>query len=137
MFRFPKLQKLCQKTERGCSVPVFATLAAIPEDQVLQELPAAAEGMVRLDRWIAWLEEKGCDVLWRNGCETDILPCAHLVAHNPRGESDFHWIYRDEDGDVHDPSPSSLAMSADDPRMRDLSLYNTKACTISVKSRPC
>jgi hypothetical protein len=136
MFRLPKLQRLCQRTERGCSVPVFAALAGIPEDQVLRELPGADEGKVRLDRWLAWLEEKGCKVLRRDGSETDILPCAHLVGQNPRDESDFHWVYRDEDGDVHDPSPVSLAMPADHPWMRELSGYNTNVCTVSVTRRP-
>jgi hypothetical protein len=136
MIRLPKPQKLCQRTERGCAVPVFATLAAIPDEQVLNELPHASEGMVTFDRWLGWLEEKGYEVLRRDGCNTDILPCAHLVANSPQSEKDFHWVYRDEDGDVHDPSPVSLAMPADHPWMRGLSGYNTKVCTISVTRRP-
>jgi hypothetical protein len=101
-FKFPKQQRLRQDSERGCSVPVFANLASVSEGEVLRDLPAAALGAVSVSEWIKWLENKRFDVLSRDGCPADIVPCAHLVAlHDPRDAGDFHWIYRDSDGDVH------------------------------------
>ena len=52
-------------------------------------------GWVSLGRWLDWLEEKGYETPRRDGRDTDIPPCARLVAHNPRDERDFHWVYRD------------------------------------------
>jgi hypothetical protein len=69
----------------------------------------------------------------RQGCSDDIVPCAHLVGPtNPRTTTHFHWVFRDAEGDVNDPHPSVAAMPADDPRMRELSLYGTKVLTISI-----
>jgi hypothetical protein len=134
-FKLPKQQKLRQESERDCSVPVFAALAGISEDEVRQDLPQAAMGQVSDLQLIKWLEKRGFKVLRRDGCPTDIVPCAHLVGPNePRDKRDFHWVYRDEDGDVHDPSPVSLAVAADDAMMRNLSLYARKELTLSVSS---
>jgi hypothetical protein len=133
--KLPKQQRLCQESDRGCSVPVFANLAGVSEDEVRRDVPQAALGQVTLAQWISWFETRGCKVLIREGCPDDIVPCAHLVAPSrPRDSLDFHWVYRDADGDVHDPFPGSAAMPADDPRMRDLSLYAQKVLTLSVSS---
>jgi len=114
-------------------VPVFSALTGIPEDEIRRDLPEAALGTVDVDQWIEWLESKGAKVLKRYGCPSDIVPCAHLVAPNPpRNRSDFHWIYRDEDGDVHDPSSVWAAMPADDVKFRDLAYYEHKELTISI-----
>ena len=135
-FKFPKQQKLRQGTERGCSVPVFAALAGVLEDEVCRDLQMALDGLVSVQGWMDWLTAQGLDPLKRDGCPADIVPCAHLVGPlQPRNASDFHWVYRDEDGDVHDPDPSFAAMPADDPRMRDLSPYARKELTISVAGR--
>ncbi|WP_263355435.1 hypothetical protein [Acidicapsa acidisoli] len=132
-WNLPKRQILIQETERGCSVPVFAQLAGISTNDLKRELPGAILGQVTVNEWIVWLEGKGFAVLKRDGCPVDIVPCVHLVAHSPQSELDFHWVYRDTEGDVHDPSPVSTCMGADDPRMRDLSFYETKQLTISVE----
>jgi hypothetical protein len=132
-FKFPKQQKLRQQTDRDCSVPVFAALTGISETEICRDLPLAPQQGVTVDGWMAWLSQRGLDPLKRDGCPVDIVPCAHLVGPtHPRSLTHFHWIYRDEDGDVHDPDPSYAAMPADDPRMRELSLYGTKELTISV-----
>jgi hypothetical protein len=99
-------------------------------------MPHAALGQVSVLEWMDWLEAQGLAALKRDGCPSDVVPCAHLVAsHPPRDHTHFHWIYRDADGDVHDPSPVFEAMPADDPRMKDLSSYHQQVLTISV-SRP-
>ena len=136
-FRFPKLQKLRQGSDRDCSVSVFAALARVSEDKVHADLPNASLGQVSVLEWMNWLEAQNLDVLKRDGCPSDIRPCAHLVAsHPPRDHTDFHWIYRDDDGDIHDPSPVFEAMPADDPRMVDLSPYIQQVLTISVSKPP-
>lgn len=136
IFKLPKEQRLAQKSERDCGVSVFAELAQVPEEELLKELPEAHLGKVSVDEWIAWLETRGFDVLRRDGCPEDVVPCAHLVgpeqSYHP---TDFHWIYRDADGDVHDPSPVPRAMPADDPRIRNLTLYGQKVLTISISRR--
>ncbi|MGA7795900.1 MAG: hypothetical protein WCA19_22940 [Candidatus Acidiferrales bacterium] len=135
VFKLPKLQKLRQVTERGCAVPVFAILAGVSEDEVCRDLPQASLGLVSVLQLEGWLEKKGFKVLRRDGAPTDIVPCAHLVAPSlPRDSTDFHWVYRDAEGDVHDPSPVFAAMPADDPRMKNLSVYNKAELTISVSS---
>lgn len=132
-FKFPKAQKLRQESDRDCSVPVFASLAGVSEDEVRRDLPQAALGRVRYLEWIGWLEKRGAKVTLCEGCPSDIAPCAHLVAtHQPRDDGDFHWVYRDADGDVHDPSPSFAAMPADDPGMKNLSVYAQRVLTLSV-----
>jgi hypothetical protein len=134
-FKLPKPQMLRQKSERDCSVPVFARLAGIREEEVLRDLPGAAFGQVTVDGWKTWLDGRQFDVLQRDGCPSDILPCAHLVAlHEPSDREDFHWIYRDEDGDVLDPSPPG-PIPASDSRMRDLLYYSERRLTLSVRRR--
>jgi len=126
-FKFPKRQMLRQKTDRDCSVPVFAALTGISEIQICQKLPLAPQQEVTVSDWMTWLREKGFQPHKRDGCLTDIVPCAHLVGPtDPRSARHFHWVYRDEDGDVHDPDPSFAAMPADDLRMRDLSMYGKR-----------
>jgi len=84
-----------------------------------------------------WLEAQGLSGLKRDGCPSDIVPCTHLVAsHPPRDYTYFHWIYRDAEGDVHDPSLVFEAMSAADPRMKDLSFYHQQVLSISVARPP-
>jgi hypothetical protein len=126
-FKFPKQQELRQESDRDCSVPVFARLAGVSEDEVRRDLPQAALGKITLLQWISWLEKRGFKVLLCDGCPTDIAPCAHLVAtHQPRN--------RDAEGDVHDPSQVFAAMPASDPSMRNLSNYHQKVLTLSVFS---
>ena len=135
-FKLPKAQGLRQKGERDCSVSVFAALTGMSEDELLVELPTAYLGKITVDEWCAWLESKGFKVLKRDGCPSDIVPSAHLVANVildvTEGKNDAHWVFRDEDGDVHDPSQGSQFFAADDPRMRELSLYSMKVLTLSV-----
>lgn len=133
--QLPKQQRLQQTSDRDCSVPVFAALTGLSDDEIRRDLPNAALGQVSVSEWMAWLHEKGRNPLKRDGCLTDFLPCAHLVAtHEPRDRSDFHWIYRDSDGDVHDPSPVVAAMPADDPRMKNLTDYHHCELTLSVEN---
>ena len=130
-----KTQRLFQVGERACSVPVFAALAGVSAREVLNDLPGAALGEITVVEWEKWLENKGLEVLRRDGCQTDVLPCIHLVANYPRGLEDFHWVFRDEHGDVHDPSPVSSCLSADSSHMRGLLSYNVRELTITVASR--
>jgi hypothetical protein len=135
-FKFPQHQMLRQKRDRDCSVPVFSALTGISEDEICRELPLAPEQGVTVDGWMDWLTAKGLEPLKRQGCPDDIVPCVHLVGPlYPQARTHFHWVYRDAEGDVHDPHPSVAAMPADDPRMRDLSIYGTKVLTISISSQ--
>jgi len=128
---------LRQKEDRDCSVPVFSKLARISEEELLLELPHAKAGQVDHHQWLEWLRGKNLgDVRMVEGCPTDLANCAHLVsAHQPRDQADFHWIYRDEEGDVQDPSSCFAAMPADDPRMKSLEPYPFKVLTIVVSKR--
>jgi hypothetical protein len=132
-FKLPKPNKLHQKGTRDCGVCVFAELAGVSYEQVIQELPGADEGTVTVDGWIAWMKTKGINFEMREGCPADVVPCAHLVSNTMTSKDDFHWVLRDEDGDVHDPSPVAMYMPADDPRMRDLETYAFKKLTLSAK----
>lgn len=131
-FKLPKPQRLLQRSDRDCGVCVFATLAGVSEEEVLADFPDADLGTVPVDGWRAWLESKGFAVSQRDGCPTDVVPCAHLVANVLYTKEDAHWVFRDEDGDVHDPSPVAMHMPADDQRMRSLSFYAMKVLTLSV-----
>jgi hypothetical protein len=133
--KLPKFQELRQKSQRGCAVPVFARLAGVPEEEVLRDLPPAVLGLVSVGQWITWLKlkKRGFGVLKREGDPTDILPCAHLVAPgSPRSKMDFHWVFRDREGNIHDPSEVFVAFAADDPRMKDLSVYGGSVLTIAL-----
>lgn len=132
--RLPKPQRLFQRFDRDCGVCVFGELAGVSYDQVLRDLPGAHLGNVRVDGWMQWLKDKGLSPLKCDGAPTDIVPCAHLVASKIMySESDCHWIYRDADGDVHDPAPTYRAMWADDEKMRAVSFfYGQQICTISI-----
>lgn len=131
-FKLPKPQSLHQKHERDCGVCVFAALAAVSEEEILADLPDANLGTVSVDGWQEWLESKGFTVTKREGCRADIVPCAHLVANVLHSQEDGHWVFRDEDGDIHDPSPVTMYMPADDERMRSLEMYTMKILTLSV-----
>jgi hypothetical protein len=136
LFKFPKQQMLRQKTNHDCPVPVFSALTGILEDDICRELPLASEQGVTVDGWMDWLTKKGLGPLRRQGCPDDIVPCVHLVGPtNPQTPTHFHWVYRDAEGDVHDPHPSVAAMPADDPLMRELSICGTKVLTISISSQ--
>lgn len=130
--KLPKPQKLGQKSERDCGVCVFAALAGVSEEELLSDIPDAHLGTVSVNGWIDWLQTKGFAVSRHEGCPTDVVPSAHLVAHVMYSEKDAHWVYRDEDGDVHDPSPVAMYMYADDARMKELSFYSMKILTLSV-----
>jgi hypothetical protein len=133
-FKFPKQQMLRQFSDRDCGVPVFAALAGVSEESLLAELPQAQLGLVTVGQWEAWLKTKGLEIERLQGCPIDVVKCAHLLSeHQPRDERDFHWIYRDEDGDVHDPNFSFSAMPADDERMRELKSYPYTALTLLRK----
>jgi hypothetical protein len=112
-------------------VLVFAALADTSYEDVLADLPGAHLGTVTVDGWIGWLQGRGWTVTRQDGCPTDIVPCAHLVAPVPNPEY-CHWVYRDSEGDVHDPTPVSLAMPADSEWMRNLKMYDHKILTVSV-----
>lgn len=115
-FKFPKQQMLRQKTDKDCSVPVFSALTDISEDEICRELPLAPKQGVTVDAWMDWLAAKGLEPLKRQGSPDDIVPCVHLVGPtNPQALTHFHWVYRDAEGDLHDPHPSVAAMPADDP----------------------
>ena len=131
----PKMQRLYQDGERGCSVPVFAALAGVSTKDILSDFPFAAKGEISVIEWETWLENRGLNVLRRGGCQTDILPCVHLVANHPRGREDYHWVFRDKDGDIHDPSPVTQCLGANDPHMRNLRSYNVKELTITAVRR--
>jgi len=136
LFKLPKEQRLAQKAEHDCGVVVFAELADVPEEDLRRDLPEAHLGRVTVQGWIECLEGRGFHVYKYNGCPTDVVPCAHLVGPEQSYDlTQFHWVYRDADGDVHDPSPVSRAMPADDPRMRDLLLYGQRVLTISLTAR--
>jgi hypothetical protein len=132
---FPKPQMLRQKHERGCGVCVFARLAGITEDELLKELPDADLGTISVNDWQAWLEAKGFVVTRRDGCPDDVVPCAHLVGHGVYTREDVHWVYRDEDADVLDPSPVNQFMPANDPRMKRLDVYGEKILTLTIARR--
>lgn len=130
--KLPKPQRLFQLFERDCGVCVFAELAEVSREELLQDLPLAHLGTVSVDGWTEWLERKGRVVLRRQECPDDIVPCAHLVGWC---DTDFHWIYRDAEGDLHDPSPVFTAMPADDPRMKSIAFYPLKVLTLSISRR--
>jgi hypothetical protein len=131
-----KPQKLRQGSDRDCAVAVFAALAGTSYQEVIDAFPGrAVHGLVRPGEWVDWLKNKGCQPTLREGCPDGAVPCAHLVADHPMSNQDFHWVYRDEDGDVHDPSPVFFIVSANHPSMRSLSAYNTKVLTISVNKQ--
>jgi hypothetical protein len=111
-------------------VPVFAALTGVSEDQLRTEMPGAARGEVSVDGWINWLQRRGFKVTRHQGCPANIFPCAHLVGNMPQSHADFHWIFRDSDGDVHDPSPVFTYMPADDPRIRSLEYYKEQVLTL-------
>ena len=129
---FPKPQTLRQKHERDWGVCVFAKLTGITEVELLKELPDAYLRTVSVDDWEAWLERKGYAVTRRPGCPDNIIPCAHLVGHGVYTREDAHWVYRDEEADVLDPSPVNQYMPADDPRMKRLNGYSEKILTITI-----
>src|SRR5579875_361717 len=133
MWDLPKAQRLLQRGERDCGVFVFAELSGVPEQTIRDEMPGATLGEVSVQGWMTWLQEKGFQVTKREGCPNDIVPCAHLVANNPQSERDFHWVFRDADGDVHNPDPAFSCMSANDPRMRSLEFYDVHWLTITVE----
>ncbi len=128
-----KPQKLRQLSGRDCGVEVFSELAGSTRSELLNDLPSALDGTVRPDQWEEWLSSKGFTVTRHEGCEQYDLPCAHLVGNHPMSNSDFHWVYRDPDGDIHDPSPVLQIFCANDSKLRSLSFYDTKVLTISVK----
>src|ERR1035441_356067 len=131
-FKLPKPQRLRQKHDRDCGVCVFAALAGVSEEEVLADLPDAYLGTGTVNGWRSWLESKGFTVSKHEECPADVVRCAHLVANALYTKEDAHWVLRDEDGDVHDPSPVSMYMPADDERMRNLSIYAMKILTLSV-----
>jgi len=114
-------------------VSVFAALAEITQEELKAEMTGAESGLVTVDQWLEWMKRRKPGVQKLQGCPTDLVNCAHLVSeHHPRGLDDFHWIYRDKEGDVHDPSPSYMYMPADDERMRCLQQYRHQELTIWV-----
>ena len=130
-FKLPKPQCHFQRHERDCGVVVFAALAEVPYEDVLSDLPEAHLGTVSVDGWERWLEQRGFKVTRLDGCPADVFPCAHMVS--PVDDIRYaHWVYRDGEGDIHDPAPSFQAMPADDPFMKELKMYDFKVLTISL-----
>jgi hypothetical protein len=115
-------------------VPVFAELTGIPEEQIERELPLALEGKLTANDWMDWLTEKNLRPSTRDGQHDDVIPCVHLVAtyRNPISPEHYHWVYRDEEGDVLDPHPVFSGMPPYDERMRTLSAYGPAVLTISI-----
>lgn len=125
------VQSLRQEGDRDCSIPVFGKLTGASREEILRDLPNAAEGKVCVARWEDWLRSKNFDVTRHDGRDEHYeIPCAHLVQpHSP------HWIYEDENG-VLDPSPVFMCMPPNDPRMRDWEgTYEGRILTVSIKSR--
>jgi hypothetical protein len=129
------MQSLQQNRERDCGVCVFAKLVGITEEELLRELPDAYLGTVSVKDWEVWLESKGFAVTRRQECPDDVVPCAHLVGHGVHTREDAHWVYRDEDGDVLDPSPVNFYMPPNDPRMRRLDVYSEKILTLTIERK--
>jgi hypothetical protein len=130
-FKLPKPQRLLQRQARDCGVVVFAEMAGVSYEDVLNDLPGADLSPISVDAWENWIKSKGFAVQREQGCPQGLVPCAHLVS--TVDDNRFcHWVYRDDDGDVHDPSPRSIHFAADDPRMRNLSLYDFHVLTVSV-----
>ena len=128
---FDNYQSLRQEGECDCFVPVFGKLAGASREEILRDLPNAAEAKVTVAQWEDWLTARNFDVIRHDGSDEHYeLPCAHLVQpHSP------HWIYEDADG-VLDPSPVFSAMRPDDPRLREWNkTYAGRILTISVKPR--
>jgi hypothetical protein len=131
MARFDNFQTLRQQGDRDCSIPVFAKLTGASREEIVSDLPEAAEGKVTVAQWEDWLTRRNLDVTRHDGQgEHYEIPCAHLVQrHSP------HWIYEDEHG-VLDPNPCFEFMPPNDPRMRDWNVtYGGRILTISVKPR--
>jgi hypothetical protein len=131
----PKPQMLRQRSECDCGVVDFGKLAGVDYEDVCLDLPEAHLGTVSVDGWMNWLENRGHHVVKQQGCPTDVMPCAHLVA--PFDDRRYcHWVYRDADGDIHDPAPSFAFMPANDSRMRDLTCYECMVLTLSISAKP-
>jgi hypothetical protein len=133
--KLPKPQRLHLTSERDCGVAVFAALTGISENEIRHDLPEAHFGEVSVDGWTRWLQRKGLEIRRQAACSDDFVPCAHLVALDERRDG-AHWIHRDDDGDIHDPSPTFRYFAADDARMRSISFYPEKVLTLSVSFRP-
>jgi hypothetical protein len=131
-FVLPVKNRLRQRGARDCGVCVFAELAGISYEQLLEELPGADYGTVTVDGWIAWLESKGRRVTKHEGCPADAGCCAHLVSNTFYSKEDVHWVYRDENGDVHDPSPVAEWVPANSELARTLETYSIKVLTLAV-----
>jgi len=135
-FELPKGQRLHMQGRRDCGLRVFAELTHVPAEDIRRDLPMAFSGEVSVDGWLEWLKSMDFVPVKRDGCPDDILPCAHLVGPALcRDERDFHWVYRDECGDVHDPSLAYAICGANLPFMRELQ-GRTKVLTITIQSRP-
>jgi hypothetical protein len=130
-FKLPKPQGRFQRYERDCGVVVFAALAGVSYETVLRDFPDAHLGTITVDAWHRWLMERGFSVTRLPGCPADVFPCAHMVA--PVDDRRYaHWVYRDAEGDIHDPSHATKAMPADSSFMKALQMYEYKILTISI-----
>ena len=123
---WPIPQKLRQHGDSDCSVPVFAALAGISEEELLRDLPDAPKAKINVEEWEQWLRTKGKRATRSLGQEY-ALRCAHLVEFAGM----LHWIYRDDTG-VHDPNPAFQYVSANHPEMLKLSYYSKIVLTISI-----
>lgn len=99
------MQSLRQQGQWDCGVEVFGKLAGISREELLRELPEAANG-ITVSRWEQWLTEKGFQVKRLGRDEEYTLPCAHLIKRLPH----HHWIYEDGTG-IHDPDPKLAIVS--------------------------
>jgi|GEM_PF-5802754 len=97
-------QMLRQRGNMDCGVVVFARLADLTEEEILRDQPDAFNGITDI-QWESLLISKGRKVTRYRLGEAYPLPCAHLV-ETSHGSGRYHWIYRAEDGGVHDPSPA-------------------------------
>jgi hypothetical protein len=64
---FDNFQSLRQEGERDCDVPVFGKLTGVSREEILGDLPEAAEGKVTVDQSENWLRSRNLDVTRHHG----------------------------------------------------------------------
>jgi hypothetical protein len=109
-----------------CGVSVFAELAGLSRDEILNEMPEALNGL-SADQAIAYLKRKGLPARNYPPNSSHPLPCAHLVLSG----GGYHWVYQAANGGIHDPSP---VFEWTPPRTITLSThYSAKILTIALE----
>jgi hypothetical protein len=93
-------QRLRQQGEMDCGVSVFAELANMSREEILNDIPEAMNG-ISVERWKAYFTGKGFEVREYIPDDEYPSPCAHLVASG----GGYHRVYQATNGGIHDPSP--------------------------------